>query len=1779
MKPLFAIVVAILVIAANALPENIEDVKELPQSKEPVVEAEESEPQERKERCSACSGTLSLKSPKDVLAAIHSLPNAEVHTQESFEECSSEKGCAGIKLKDGKLIQKYGDFEAFKAAALANNANGFQFQAADSNSVFKGGLTGGPFWWMNENSPFKDAVDAGSGHSAKFSKFQSSSFSSSTGGGTGLDISSNPFLNGDFSKLNTGFSNAGSNFAAGQGFEAAASGQGSGYGYGVGQSGAFGSGSQSSFGSNSQSSFAGAQNGFGQGLTGAQGGLGGGQTSFNAYNSASKFSSTGYTGSSPAPFSGGSNINLIQNSQKSEFDQQTQQNIDELFQSTGNVQAVESSGGDLQQTCSGQGYICVQKAQCNNGVVNTNGGSLLQANTQKQYCNTRTEVCCRLEISSQGGAGNVQGTLGIGSATFAASNNQGLFSQTGQNSFGASSGYGAGQTSQSSNNFNSINRGTVTGFGTNTNQFSGAGTSQYGASFGSNTNKFAGTGFDSTLAPTTNRFGAGNINNEVYKATSQSNFVDSFSSGSENNAFNSGSLKPGIPYLPPVDASTSGSNVVSTAFVSSPRPFITPRPVSPPRPFTSSRPTFIPTVSSTSAPGYLPPVEPLDGSESRPSYVEGGLVLDDFLPPSRTPAPPVPFNTDIPAGCAAALKCTPIEYCTAEGVISNTTVILSRDQDAYRVPLTDCKDIESGRIGKCCRDPYYTDPWPVNQLGKWVPDVFGGNDGKYIPDSRGSPNNPRPVVTARPPTPPVTGSVYLNNFINTPKTPQPFGPNQVTPGFPTNTVKPFVQKNQFGQGSFSQKGVGQYEQGSRGVSTAQGQGQIGLGGQGQIGSGSAYSQTTSSFGQTNQVGVGQTGQFGVGQTVTQGQGSYGQAGRGQIESFGQGVQTSQGAGFGVSQISGIGVTQGAGVGVTQGAGFGIKKGQGFAVSQGQGQVVSQGVGQGTRVGEGFGITQGGGAVISRGQGTTVTQGSGFGVTQGQGTGIRQGSGFGISQGKGSVVSQSSGFGITQGQGTGITQGTGYGINQGQGTAVSQGAGIGVTQGQGTAVSQGVGFGVTQGQGTAVSQGSGFGVSQGQGTGVSQGTGFGVSYGQGSTVAQGSGFGVSQGQGVGIRQGSGFGVTQGQGVGIRQGAGFGVSQGQGVGISQGGGFGVSQGQGSIVSQGGGFGVSQGQGTAVSQGGGYGISQGTGFGIRQGQGTGIRQGVGFGVSQGSGVGIGFGQGQTLLQGQGQALVQGEGDEQTEESVHRVYLSRYGGSGQCGIENPQKPYGNRRDLEVDFAEIPWQAMVLLQTNKSLLCGGVITRPDVVITTASCVEGLLAKNVLIKGGEWKLGIDEEPLPFQIVQVKNILRHPFYQAGSLRYDAAILVLEEDLRLASNIWPICLPSSSSETLDAFYNGAGECIVTGWGKIVLQAHLLGSIMHGVNVSLLNPGECQNKLQEDYPHLLDNYDQDSCVCGQPTNPANNICKVDTGSALACTTGDGSYVLRGIYSWESNCQVGNQLAAFYRFDLEWYEWAIGLIESVRFAQYTTTTRVTKNKVISKVTGSTFTSGVKGGVKGSVTGVKTIGVQGQGALGVQGQGVIGTQGFGSQITKGFGIQGQDQTDINKFGLQGQSGEFSQFGATKFTGDNTGLNFGSEVGGPLSKTFTATFTEKKVFKTEPKFVTYTTKPEIVTFTTKPEIVTFTTKPEYYTFTTKPKIFTYTTKPEIVTYTTKPEIVTYTTKPKIVSYTTKPQFITYETSGTVNNPKYVSPNLSFSEVVGAKHTHSAQCKCLENGRK
>ncbi|VEN56226.1 unnamed protein product, partial [Callosobruchus maculatus] len=246
------------------------------------------------------------------------------------------------------------------------------------------------------------------------------------------------------------------------------------------------------------------------------------------------------------------------------------------------------------------------------------------------------------------------------------------------------------------------------------------------------------------------------------------------------------------------------------------------------------------------------------------------------------------------------------------------------------------------------------------------------------------------------------------------------------------------------------------------------------------------------------------------------------------------------------------------------------------------------------------------------------------------------------------------------------------------------------------------------------------------------------------------------------------------------------------------------------------------------------------------------------------------------------------------------------RCGTRNQDSSPKGESPLDANFAEYPWQAMILRDSNRSLLCGGVIIRDNAILTSAHCVEGLDTNDVLAKGGEWKLGIDEEPLPFQIVKVGAIIRHPEYKPGSYHNDVAILYLREKLRFTKNIGPLCL----SQTKEISPNS--KCKLTGWGKRILQLHARGAIMHHIDVNVLDNQKCQEQLSDRFKESLPNYSP-NMICGQ-----SNIdhCKVDYGSALACENDQGQYEFAGIYTWDTGCNQEGQIAGFVKPDTDWIQ-----------------------------------------------------------------------------------------------------------------------------------------------------------------------------------------------------------------------------------------------------------------------
>lgn len=181
------------------------------------------------------------------------------------------------------------------------------------------------------------------------------------------------------------------------------------------------------------------------------------------------------------------------------------------------------------------------------------------------------------------------------------------------------------------------------------------------------------------------------------------------------------------------------------------RPSQTPaRPTQPPYQAPTQRPTQpayqpqpqVPTQRPTPPPRVVPPTTQRP-YQPQPSQNRPNVVLQDQA------------VAIVPSACPAAMNCTLIDYCTSIGVISKTVVELTDFQKEFRVPMTDCMIMPSRELGKCCRDPDYTDPWPVGRLGMYNADELNAvfDSGAYKPESQNTASSRQVSVRVAPNSP------------------------------------------------------------------------------------------------------------------------------------------------------------------------------------------------------------------------------------------------------------------------------------------------------------------------------------------------------------------------------------------------------------------------------------------------------------------------------------------------------------------------------------------------------------------------------------------------------------------------------------------------------------------------------------------------------------------------------------------------------------------------------------------------------------------------------------------------------------------------------------------------------------------------------------------------------------------------------------------------------------------------------------------------------------------
>ncbi|KAH8377721.1 hypothetical protein KR093_006803 [Drosophila rubida] len=212
----------------------------------------------------------------------------------------------------------------------------------------------------------------------------------------------------------------------------------------------------------------------------------------------------------------------------------------------------------------------------------------------------------------------------------------------------------------------------------------------------------------------------------------------------------------------------------------------------------------------------------------------------------------------------------------------------------------------------------------------------------------------------------------------------------------------------------------------------------------------------------------------------------------------------------------------------------------------------------------------------------------------------------------------------------------------------------------------------------------------------------------------------------------------------------------------------------------------------------------------------------------------------------------------------------------------------------------MVALLFDSSLIGGGSIIAPNVVVTSANKVEKLDPKELIVRAGEWDLESEAEPFPHADRYVKQVILHERFSRTARNNDIALLVLKVPFSSQPNIAPICLPTHG-EKFDQ-----QRCIVAGWGKKVGVSTDYPHVLKEISLKVLPEALCNDYLskilEEDFK-----IDPTSICAGGEKDV--DTCLGDGGAPLICPI-EGSadrYKLAGIVAWGVSCGMENVPGAY--------------------------------------------------------------------------------------------------------------------------------------------------------------------------------------------------------------------------------------------------------------------------------
>ncbi|KAM4601682.1 uncharacterized protein ACJ7VT_019731 [Polymixia lowei] len=240
-------------------------------------------------------------------------------------------------------------------------------------------------------------------------------------------------------------------------------------------------------------------------------------------------------------------------------------------------------------------------------------------------------------------------------------------------------------------------------------------------------------------------------------------------------------------------------------------------------------------------------------------------------------------------------------------------------------------------------------------------------------------------------------------------------------------------------------------------------------------------------------------------------------------------------------------------------------------------------------------------------------------------------------------------------------------------------------------------------------------------------------------------------------------------------------------------------------------------------------------------------------------------------------------------------------CGLVPPEDPEVNHTvqgqtrlvgGNHCPKGECPWQVLVQYRGNSH--CGGVLVRPDWVITAAHCIHGNDLSDLTVVAGEHDLDVEEGTE--QRMPISMAIPHERYAPATGDSDIALLCLGRPVALGRYAVPVCLPQR--DFLERELTPVRYHSISGWGRRTSGGNQekpdasqgpTSPVLRRLSVPLLSNAHCSQRSGFNFT--------DSMLCAGYLEGHQDACTGDDGSPLVTLYGS-THFLMGVVGWGRGC-----------------------------------------------------------------------------------------------------------------------------------------------------------------------------------------------------------------------------------------------------------------------------------------